>query len=141
MIGNEEDFTASLGFEVKGADHSALSHIETEAFKAMIETAVKEFPELQGGRHHAAPGHHRHQERLERDPLARRQIPREPQVSRSSKSSTASAEATASPADSSLASSPRMTPNWRSTTVRPTARSRRPLPATRPWPRRRKSKN
>jgi len=43
MIGNEEDFTASLGFEVKGADHS-LSHIETDAFKAMIETAVKEFP-------------------------------------------------------------------------------------------------
>jgi len=43
MIGNEEDFTASLGFEVKGADAS-LSHIETDAFKAMIETAVKEFP-------------------------------------------------------------------------------------------------
>lgn len=43
MIGNEEDFTASLGFEVKGVDHS-LSTIETEAFKAMIETAVKEFP-------------------------------------------------------------------------------------------------
>jgi 2-dehydro-3-deoxygluconokinase len=43
MIGNEEDFTASLGFEVKGADHS-LSHIETDAFKAMIETAVKTYP-------------------------------------------------------------------------------------------------
>ena len=43
MIGNEEDFTASLGFEVKGAD-SHLSHIETAAFKQMIETAVKEFP-------------------------------------------------------------------------------------------------
>ena len=43
MIGNEEDFTASLGFEVKGADHT-LSTIETDAFKAMIETAVKEFP-------------------------------------------------------------------------------------------------
>src|SRR5271154_6990322 len=42
MIGNEEDFTASLGFEVKGADES-LSHIETDAFKAMIKTAVKEF--------------------------------------------------------------------------------------------------
>src|SRR5712671_3426329 len=42
MIGNEEDFTASLGFEVKGAD-SHLTHIETDAFKAMIETAVKEF--------------------------------------------------------------------------------------------------
>ena len=43
MIGNEEDFTASLGFEVKGADHS-LAHIETDAFKEMIKTAVKEFP-------------------------------------------------------------------------------------------------
>lgn len=43
MIGNEEDFTASLGFAVKGADHH-LSHIETDAFKAMIETAVREFP-------------------------------------------------------------------------------------------------
>lgn len=43
MIGNEEDFTASLGFEVAGADH-ALSAIETDAFKAMIGTAVKEYP-------------------------------------------------------------------------------------------------
>jgi len=43
MIGNEEDFTASLGFTVKGADHN-LSTIETAAFKAMIEAAVKEFP-------------------------------------------------------------------------------------------------
>jgi 2-dehydro-3-deoxygluconokinase len=43
MIGNEEDFTASLGFEVEGVDHN-LSTIETEAFKRMIETAVKEFP-------------------------------------------------------------------------------------------------
>src|SRR6187431_1934843 len=41
MIGNEEDFTASLGFAVKGAEK--LDHIETDAFKAMIETAVKEF--------------------------------------------------------------------------------------------------
>ena len=43
MIGNEEDFTASLGFEVEGVDHS-LAAIETEAFKRMIETAVREFP-------------------------------------------------------------------------------------------------
>jgi len=42
MIGNEEDFTASLGFEVEGVDHN-ISNIETDAFKAMIETAVKEF--------------------------------------------------------------------------------------------------
>ena len=43
MIGNEEDFTASLGFEVEGVDHN-ISEIETDAFKRMIETAVKEFP-------------------------------------------------------------------------------------------------
>ncbi|MFZ9202183.1 MAG: PfkB family carbohydrate kinase [Opitutales bacterium] len=43
MIGNEEDFTASLGFEVKGADQG-LTKIETEAFKAMIQSAVREFP-------------------------------------------------------------------------------------------------
>jgi 2-dehydro-3-deoxygluconokinase len=43
MIGNEEDFTASLGFEVEGVDHT-LSAIETGAFKRMIETAVRDYP-------------------------------------------------------------------------------------------------
>ena len=43
MIGNEEDFTASLGFEVEGVDE-AISEIETGAFKRMIETAVAAFP-------------------------------------------------------------------------------------------------
>jgi 2-dehydro-3-deoxygluconokinase len=43
MIGNEEDFTASLGFEVKGADEN-LSHIEEGAFRSMITRAVGEFP-------------------------------------------------------------------------------------------------
>ena len=43
MIGNEEDFTASLGFEVEGVDEN-ISHIDVTAFKKMIEKAVKEFP-------------------------------------------------------------------------------------------------
>jgi 2-dehydro-3-deoxygluconokinase len=43
MIGNEEDFTACLGFHVEGADESLL-HIDVTAFKKMIETAVTEFP-------------------------------------------------------------------------------------------------
>lgn len=43
MIGNEEDFTACLGFEVEGADAN-LAHLETDSFKRMIERAVKEFP-------------------------------------------------------------------------------------------------
>jgi 2-dehydro-3-deoxygluconokinase len=43
MIGNEEDFTACLGFKVEGADEHLL-HIDVTAFKKMIETAVQEFP-------------------------------------------------------------------------------------------------
>lgn len=43
MIGNEEDFSAALGFEVKGVDEG-LTNFEVVAFKAMIETVVKEFP-------------------------------------------------------------------------------------------------
>ena len=46
MIGNEEDFTASLGLEVEGVDES-ISEIETDAFKRMIQTAVAEFPNFQ----------------------------------------------------------------------------------------------
>jgi 2-dehydro-3-deoxygluconokinase len=42
MIGNEEDFTACLGFEVEGMD-AHIMRIETEAFKKMIEKAVTEF--------------------------------------------------------------------------------------------------
>jgi 2-dehydro-3-deoxygluconokinase len=43
MIGNEEDFSASLGFEVPGMDEHILQ-IETESFKKMIESVLKEFP-------------------------------------------------------------------------------------------------
>ena len=43
MIGNEEDFTACLGFHVEGADENLL-HIDVTAFKKMIEAAVKTFP-------------------------------------------------------------------------------------------------
>lgn len=43
MIGNEEDFTASLGFEVEGVDEN-LSNLEMDSFKKMILNAVKAFP-------------------------------------------------------------------------------------------------
>jgi 2-dehydro-3-deoxygluconokinase len=43
MIGNEEDFTASLGFEVEGVDEN-LSELPIESFKNMIHNAVKAFP-------------------------------------------------------------------------------------------------
>ena len=43
MIGNEEDFTACLGFEVEGVD-AHLSALPAESFQAMITRAVEEFP-------------------------------------------------------------------------------------------------
>lgn len=43
MIGNEEDFTACLGFEVEGLDKH-ISAIDPANFKKMIQTAVKQFP-------------------------------------------------------------------------------------------------
>jgi len=43
MIGNEEDFTASLGFKVEGTSED-LSTIDSGAFKAMIRTAVAAYP-------------------------------------------------------------------------------------------------
>jgi 2-dehydro-3-deoxygluconokinase len=43
MIGNEEDFTAALGFEVKGMDEH-YSKLDPTNFKKMITEAVKMFP-------------------------------------------------------------------------------------------------
>lgn len=43
MIGNEEDFTACLGFEIEGTDEN-LTDLEVGAFRKMITCAVKEFP-------------------------------------------------------------------------------------------------
>ncbi|MFW5856274.1 MAG: PfkB family carbohydrate kinase [Planctomycetota bacterium] len=46
MIGNEEDFTKCLGFEVEGVDKN-LSKLDPTNFKKMIEKVVKEFPHFQ----------------------------------------------------------------------------------------------
>ncbi len=43
MIGNEEDFTACLGFKVKGADEHLLD-LDVRAFRQMIKQAVKAYP-------------------------------------------------------------------------------------------------
>ena len=45
MLGNEEDFTAALGFEVKGMD-KGYSKLDPANFKKMITEVVKEFPNL-----------------------------------------------------------------------------------------------
>jgi len=43
MLGNEEDFSAALGFVVPGMDEN-ISNVEVESFKQMIAAVVKEFP-------------------------------------------------------------------------------------------------
>jgi 2-dehydro-3-deoxygluconokinase len=43
MLGNEEDFTACLGFKVEGLDEQH-SKLEVENFRRMIQSATKEFP-------------------------------------------------------------------------------------------------
>jgi 2-dehydro-3-deoxygluconokinase len=46
LIGNEEDFTACLGFHVEGTDEN-LSALDTTNFKKMIGAVTAEFPHLQ----------------------------------------------------------------------------------------------
>jgi 2-dehydro-3-deoxygluconokinase len=43
MLGNEEDFTAALGFAVENVDEK-FSKIDTQSFKRMIEVAVAAYP-------------------------------------------------------------------------------------------------
>ncbi len=43
MIGNEEDFTAALGFAVEGVSEN-VTNLSSASFKKMIERVVKEFP-------------------------------------------------------------------------------------------------
>ena len=43
MIGNEEDFTACLGFEIEGND-ADLKNLNIDGYKKMINEAVREYP-------------------------------------------------------------------------------------------------
>jgi 2-dehydro-3-deoxygluconokinase len=46
MIGNEEDFTAALGFEVPDLDHE-ITNLDPSAFKAMIGSVLDAFPGIE----------------------------------------------------------------------------------------------
>jgi 2-dehydro-3-deoxygluconokinase len=45
MIGNEEDFTAALGFEVPHLDHD-ITNLDPSAFKVMMDEVLDEYPNL-----------------------------------------------------------------------------------------------
>ncbi len=46
MLGNEEDFTASLGFDVEGLEDLSAQHgeLDTASFRRMIEKAIARYP-------------------------------------------------------------------------------------------------
>jgi 2-dehydro-3-deoxygluconokinase len=46
MLGNEEDFTACLGYEVEGVDEE-LKKLDVEGYKRMIERVTKDYPNFQ----------------------------------------------------------------------------------------------
>ena len=48
MIGNEEDFTACLGFQIEGQDES-LKELNIDGYKKMINEAVKTYPNFKAG--------------------------------------------------------------------------------------------
>jgi 2-dehydro-3-deoxygluconokinase len=45
MLGNEEDFTAALGFSVEGTDEH-LSDLDTASFRRMMENVIAKYPNL-----------------------------------------------------------------------------------------------
>ena len=71
MLGNEEDFSAALGFEVAGLDEPISPTSKWTSFKQMIDKVVKDFP-FQSRRDHPAQSENRHPQRLGRDLLQRR---------------------------------------------------------------------
>ncbi|GAC1664061.1 MAG: sugar kinase [Candidatus Acidiferrum sp.] len=46
MLGNEEDFTAALGFEIEGVDEH-LAELDTANFRRMIDKVVTKYPSMQ----------------------------------------------------------------------------------------------
>ena len=53
LFGNEEDFSAALGFELEDVDENFLE-LDVAAFRAMIERVRRRSPEDHARRHHAA---------------------------------------------------------------------------------------
>ena len=72
MLGNEEDFSAALGFEVPGMDEH-ISNVQVESFKKMIEQVVKQFP-IQRGGYDLTQGQDGQPQRLGRDLLRGRRF-------------------------------------------------------------------
>ena len=96
MIGNEEDFSAALGFDVEGVDEH-LSALDPANFRRMIEEAVTAFPNFKVVATTLRHATHRVGQRLGRDLLGRTASSTSHRTANGSRSGTASAAATRSP--------------------------------------------
>ena len=96
MLGNEEDFTAALGFEVEGLD-SNLSNLDPTNFGRMIERVVETYPNLRVVATTLAQRQDRERQRLGRGLLVRRRALSRPPAGTIWRSSTASVAATPLP--------------------------------------------
>ena len=123
MIGNEEDFTACLGFAVEGLDEH-ISKIDPANFKTMIAEAVKAFPNFKVAATTLRNAKTASVQRLGRGALRRRRSSTRRRCARTSRSTTGSAAATASPPGWPTASSKARGRRRRSNTARRTARWR-----------------
>ena len=63
VLGNEEDFSAALGFELEGVDENLL-HLELEAYARLLEQVLVGIPEARAGRDDPAGGQKRDGQRL-----------------------------------------------------------------------------
>ena len=123
MLGNEEDFTACLGFEVEGLDE----HISQDRSGQLQEDdrqGGQGVPQFQGRGDDAAQRQDRKLQRLGRDRLRRRRSSTKRRCARTWRSTTASAAATASPRGWPTPSSKARVRRRRSNTAPRTARWR-----------------
>ena len=121
MLGNEEDFSAALGFEVEGVD-ADLTRLDPRALRRHDEAGRRApIPACASWRRRCAPCQ-RDMQRLECRRAGPDRAPRGvPPIGPVSRSSTASAAATASRPVSSSACSKAWTCSWRSSTAPRTA--------------------
>ena len=123
MFGNEEDFSAALGFEVEGVDEH-LSELDPANFRKMIEQVVAAYPNFKRRRARRCATRPRRASTTGARSLGRRRRSTRRPTREGWRSGTASAAATRSRRASSTGSWPARARSGRSSAAPRTARSR-----------------
>ena len=65
LLGNEEDFSAALGYALEGIDEDLLE-LDVGAYERLLEQVLADYPQPRARREHSAPGADGNDQRLER---------------------------------------------------------------------------